>query len=492
MKQNLKPSSVVGFVAAGIIAVAGAFGAGLLSAGHVGISEARGAVPAALPATGPSTGVLLPDFTQIVARNGPAVVNVSVTQKAKVESSGGPFPGMDPDDPFYQFFRHFGMPMPHGGVPVRGMGSGFIIDPGGTILTNAHVVDGASEVTVKLNDKREFRAKVTGLDKQSDIAVLKIDATGLPTVKLGSAANVKVGEWVVAIGSPFGFENSVTSGIVSAKSRALPDENYVPFIQTDVAVNPGNSGGPLFNMNGEVIGINSQIYSRTGGYQGLSFAIPIDMAIKVKDQLQQYGKVSRGRLGISIQEVNQKLADSFGLKHAGGALVSSVDEDGPAGKAGMKPGDVILKLNGEEVAQYSELPLRVADLKPGSKASLEVWRNGGTRTLDVTVGELAKSEKVATNDSDSEGGRLGVAVRPLSPDERHAVGSSGLVVEAVSGAAARAGILPGDVLLSVNNTPVRSIEQLRSTLGKAGKNIALLVQRDNAKIFIPVDLSAQG
>jgi len=495
MKLKSISNPVVGYVAAGIIAVAGAFGAGLLSARQLGISEARAAsAPTTLPAPSSTStsAALLPDFTSIVARNGPAVVNVSVTQKASTETSGIPFPGLSPDDPFYQFFRHFGMPVPHGGVPVRGMGSGFIVDSDGTILTNAHVVDGASEVTVKLNDKREFRAKVTGLDKQSDIAVLKIDATGLPTVKLGSATDVKVGEWVVAIGSPFGFENSVTSGIVSAKSRALPDENYVPFIQTDVAVNPGNSGGPLFNMKGDVIGINSQIYSRTGGYQGLSFAIPIDLAIKVKDQLQKYGKVSRGRLGISIQEVNQKLADSFGLKHAGGALVSSVDPDGPAGKAGMKPGDVILKLNGEGVGQYSELPLRVADLKPGSKADIEVWRNGATKTLEVKVGELAKSEQVAAKDSDQEGARLGVAVRPLSPDERRAIGSTGLFVESVSGAAARAGILPGDVLLSVNNTPIRSVSQLRRALGKTGKNVALLVQRNNAKIFVPVDLSAQG
>jgi serine protease Do len=491
MRPKLNWTAARGAIAAGIIAIAGAIGAGMLSSSHLGVSEARGAVHAAPPAGNPAAGALLPDFTGIVARNGAAVVNVSVTQKAKPDAAGTPLPGLDPDDPFYQFFRRFGMPMPRG-VPAKGMGSGFIVDSDGSILTNAHVVDGASEVTVKLTDTREFRAKVTGLDKQSDLAVLKINATGLPTVKLGSAADVKVGEWVVAIGSPFGFENSVTSGIVSAKSRALPDENYVPFIQTDVAVNPGNSGGPLFNMKGEVIGINSQIYSHTGGYQGLSFAIPIDMAIKVKDQLQRHGKVSRGRLGISIQEVNQKLADSFGLPHARGALVSSVDDDGPAGKAGLKPGDVILKLNGDEIAQYSELPLRVADLKPGSRASVEVWRNGSPRTIGLTVGELAQTNALAASGSDQDGGRLGVAVRPLSREERRSVGSSGLVVEDVSGAAERAGILPGDVLLSVNNTPIRSIQQLRAVVAKAGKSLALLVQRDNAKIFVPVDLSGQG
>ena len=431
----------------------------------------------------------LPDFTELVERQSPAVVNITTTQ----EPRRGFRHGMPNPDEMYEFFRRF---MPPGGQPFmpprRGQGSGFLISADGYILTNAHVVDEADEVVVKLNDKREFRAKVIGADERTDIALIKINATGLPKANVGDPDKLRVGEWVVAIGAPFGFENSVTAGIVSAKGRALPDESYVPFIQTDVAVNPGNSGGPLFNMKGEVIGINSQIYTHTGGYQGLSFAIPIDMAIKVKDQLQKYGKVSRGRLGISIQEVNQKLADSFGLKRAGGALVSSVDEHGPAGKAGMKPGDVILKLNGDDVLQYSELPLRVADLKPGSRASIEIWRNGDSRTLEVTVGELAKTEQVATNDSDQEGGRLGVGVRPLSAEERQAVGSSGLVVETVSGAAARAGILPGDILLSINSTPIQSIAQLRAKLAKAGKNVALLVQREHAKIFVPVDLSAQG
>jgi len=402
------------------------------------------------------------------------------------------FPGMDPHDPFFQFFRQFPWAAPQNQVPTHGLGSGFIVSPDGVILTNAHVVDDASEVTVKLTDKREFQAKVIGSDKQSDIAVIKIDAKDLPVVKLGSASGVKVGEWVLAIGSPYGFENSVTSGIVSAKSRSLPDESYVPFIQTDVAINPGNSGGPLFNMKGEVIGINSQIYSRTGGYQGLSFAIPINVAVKVKDQLQQYGKVSRGRLGIVIQEVNQQLADSFGLKTPSGALVSSVEEGGPAAKAGLKSGDVILKFDGKDISRSAELPARVADIKPGTKATLQVWRSGATKNVEVTVGEM-KDAKVASAAAPGEAhGRLGLAVRPLTPEERQQVGSKGLVVEGVSGPAARAGIQAGDVVLSVNGAPVQSVEQLRAQVEKSGKTVALLVQREDTKIFVPVDLSKQG
>jgi serine protease Do len=362
------------------------------------------------------------------------------------------------------------------------------VSPDGVILTNAHVVDGATEVTVKLTDRREFRAKVLGSDKPSDVAVLKIDATGLPTVKLGNSSNEKVGEWVLAIGSPFGFENSVTAGIVSAKSRSLPDGTYIPFIQTDVAVNPGNSGGPLFNMKGEVIGINAQIFTHTGGYQGLSFAVPIDLAIKVKDQLQQFGKVSRGRLGVTIQEVNQQLADSFGLKRPGGALVASVEEDGPAAKAGIKAGDVILKFDGHAISSSSELPAQVADVKPGAKATLEISRNGASKEIEVKLGELKATNVASADPSNSEHGRLGLAVRPLNPDERKQVGSNALVVEEASGPAARAGIQPGDLLLSVNGTPVQSVAQLRALVAKSGKTLALLIQRDDGKIFVPVDL----
>ena len=365
------------------------------------------------------------------------------------------------------------------------------MSPDGIILTNAHVVDGATEVTVRLTDRREFRAKVLGSDKPSDVAVLKIEATGLPTVKLGSSTNAKVGEWVLAIGSPFGFENSVTSGIVSAKSRSLPDGTYIPFIQTDVAVNPGNSGGPLFNMKGEVIGINAQIFTHSGGYQGLSFAVPIDLAVKVKDQLQQYGKVSRGRLGVTIQEVNQQLADSFGLKAPGGALVASVEKDGPAAKAGIKAGDVILRLNGRAISSSAELPAQVADVKPGTNATLEISRNGATKEIEVKVGEL-KGAKVASADSAGQDhGRLGLAVRPLNPEERQQAGTKGLVVEQASGPAARAGIQPGDLLLAVNGTSIQSVEQLRALVAKSGKTMALLIQRDDGKIFVPVDLGGK-
>jgi serine protease Do len=430
--------------------------------------------------------VALPDFSSLVDKYGPAVVNVSVTGTVKTNTQM--FPGMDPDDPFWQFFRRF-QPMPRGEQPVRGLGSGFIVSPEGIILTNAHVVDGADEVTVKLTDKREFKAKVVGVDKQSDVAVLKIAASNLPTVKLGDSAGVKVGEWVVAIGSPYGFENTVTAGIVSAKGRSLPEDNYVPFIQTDVAVNPGNSGGPLFNMKGEVVGINSQIYSRTGGFQGLSFAIPIDVAVKVKDQLQQYGHVTRGRLGITIQGLDQQLAESFGLKKPTGALISAVEKNGPAAKAGLEPGDVILKVDGKEISQSNELPGKVAELKPGSTTTLQIWRKGSARDVKVTVGEL-KDKTVASNaGGDHEGGRLGLAVRPLTREEQQEADvNGGLLVSDASGPAAKAGIQPGDVILALNGTSVKSVEQLRDLVGKAGKHIALLVQRQDAKIFVPVDL----
>ena len=340
----------------------------------------------------PRPGVVLPDFTSIVERNGPAVVNISVTREASGQAAA--VPQLQPGDPFYEFFRRFGGPAPQEQVPSRGMGSGFIISPTGLILTNAHVVDTAKEVTVKLTDKREFRAKVLGVDRPTDVALLKIEAANLPSVRIGSAEGLRVGEWVTAIGSPYGFESTVTSGIVSAKWRSLPDGAYVPFIQTDVAVNPGNSGGPLFNMNGEVIGINSQIYSRTGGYQGLSFAIPIDLAIKIKDQLQRYGKVSRGHLGVAIQELNQTLAESFGLKRADGALVASVSEGSPAAKAGLQAGDVIVGFNGKPIANAAELPLAVADIRPGESARIRVWRKGSVQDLAIVVA-AAPEQRVA-------------------------------------------------------------------------------------------------
>ena len=444
---------------------------------------------AAVAAPQPGARIAVPDFTSIVDENGAAVVNVSVVGKGEKGGPGVEMPGLDPSNPFYEFFRQFRGQMPQNQAPVQGLGSGFIVRADGIILTNAHVVSDATTVTVKLTDKREYKAKVLGIDKPSDVAVIKIEATDLPVVKIDRNDDVKVGEWVLAIGSPYGFDNTVTSGIVSAKARALPGDTYVPFIQTDVAVNPGNSGGPLFNMKGEVIGINSQIYSRSGGYQGLSFAVPIDVALKVQDELLQHGRVTRGRLGVGIQDVNQALAESFGLKKTAGALVTSVEKDSPAAKAGLEPGDVIVRYNGKDVNTSAQLPVLVSNTKPGEVAKLDVVRKGDSKRLDVTVGEL-KAEKVAdANDSKLEQGRLGVAVRALSPQERQQSGiANGVVVENATGAAATAGIQPGDVILSVNNTPIKDVEQLKQLVSKAGKRVALLVQREDAKMYVPVDL----
>lgn len=470
------------------------------TANHYGVAsftQAQAAI-AAQPATASSvgsagqalvTGVV--DFSRIVERYGPAVVNISVTGKTQQAAVTGNLPGMDPSDPMFDFFRHFGpqFRIPDGGQIQHGQGSGFIVSSDGVILTNAHVVNGAQEVVVKLTDRREFNAKVLGFDKQTDIAVLKIDAKDLPVVKFGDPSATRVGEPVLAIGSPFGFENTATSGIVSAKSRSLPDDTYVPFIQTDAAVNPGNSGGPLFNDRGEVIGINSQIFSHTGGYQGLSFAIPIDVATKVQAQLMQYGKVTRGRLGVTIQDVNQALADSFGLKKPGGALVSSVEKGSPAEKAGLEPGDVIVGLNDKTINHSSDLPGLVGDIKPGTTAKIDIIRKGTNKTVTVAVGEM-KAEQIASNSAaGSAQGRLGLAVRPLKPDEKREAGvASGLLVEDVTGPAARAGIQAGDVVIALNGINVNSVEQLRGLIAKAGKHVALLVKRDDGKIFIPVDL----
>ena len=470
-------------------ALTGGYSLGQLRAfGEAQAASQPMAPAAAQPASTVAPQAAIPDMGDIVARQGPAVVNISVAGTRKV--AGPDFSQIDPDDPFYEFFRRFRIPQQRGGeAPVRGQGSGFIVSADGTVLTNAHVVDGAEEVTVKLTDKREFKAKVLGLDKASDVAVLKIAASNLPVVKIGSTANTRVGEWVLAIGSPFGFENSASAGIVSAKSRSLPDGSYVPFIQTDVAVNPGNSGGPLFNMAGEVIGINSQIYSRSGGYQGLSFAIPIDLAMNIERQIVANGKVQRGRLGLVIQEVNQSLADSFGLKKPAGALVSSVEKGSPAAKAGIEPGDVILGINGKEVVNSADLPATVATITPGETAKLQVWRGGSTRNVDVQVGKFS-DEKIAANDkAEAPNGRLGVAARALTAEEqRRAEIAGGVLVQDVGGAAARAGIQPGDIILSVNGERIGSVEQLRNVVGKAGKRVAVLVERSNSRLFIPVDL----
>jgi serine protease Do len=494
------------------VAVAVALSAGYV-AGHRDvpapqvISQAQAA--AMMPAEAAAkTGI--PDFSGLVETYGPAVVNISAKHVVKRTAlrSGGDNGGnaqqlpIDPSDPFYQFYRHFFGNMPgmqggggddggdQGDQPSASLGSGFIVSSDGYILTNAHVVDGANVVTVKLTDKREFRAKVVGADKQSDVAVLKIDASNLPTVKIGDPNQSKVGQWVVAIGSPYGFDNTVTSGIISAKSRSLPNENYTPFIQTDVPVNPGNSGGPLFNLQGEVIGINSMIYSQTGGFQGLSFAIPINEAIKVKDDLVKTGHVSRGRLGVAVQGLNQTLANSFGLSKPNGALVSSVDPGGPAAKAGLQPGDVITAVNGSPVSDSTDLPAQVASLAPGSSATVTVWRDKSSKDIKVTIGSMADA-KVAKNDNTPEQvqGRLGVAVRPLTPDEKSSASlNHGLLVQQSGGAAESAGIQPGDVILAVNGRPVTSVDQLKQMISQAGNSIALLIQRDNAQIFVPVDL----
>jgi len=469
-------------------ALGGAYSLGHLQNAGPALATPLVASAIAAPAA-PVTATALPDMGSIVERNGPAVVNISVTGTRKVAAGGRDLPGISPDDPFYEFFRQFRGPRPGGEAPMHGLGSGFIVTPDGTILTNAHVVDGAEEVTVKLTDKREFKAKVKGLDKASDVAVLKIDARDLPTVKIGSSAVTRVGEWVLAIGSPFGFENSASAGIVSAKSRSLPDGSYVPFIQTDVAVNPGNSGGPLFNMAGEVIGINSQIYSRSGGYQGLSFAIPIEVAMNIEQQIVTNGKVQRGKMGVTIQEINQSLADSFGLKKPAGALVNSVEKGGPAAQAGLEPGDVILGINGKEIASSGELPAIVAGMSAGETVRLQVWRNGASRDINVRIGTFSDQKLAADQPQESPKGRLGVAVRPLTPEEqRQAEVKGGVLVENASGAAARAGIQPGDIIVSVNGEAVKGAEQLRSLLAKAGKRVAILIERGDSRIFVPVEL----
>jgi serine protease Do len=483
------------------LALAAAFAVGVGVADRVALHSASAATTGA-PAVAPTPvahsaaavpAAALPDFSGLVEQYGPAVVNISVVQGTKT-AAHMPRQQMPDEEDLPPFLRNlpfqFQFPEPQERGPTRGVGSGFIVSADGIILTNAHVVDGADEVSVKLTDKREFVAKVLGVDKTTDIAVLKIAARDLPYVRIGDPKTTKVGEWVVAIGQPFGFENTVTAGIVSAKSRSLPGDSYVPFIQTDAAVNPGNSGGPLFNLKGEVIGVNSQIFSRSGGFQGLAFAVPIDVAMQVKDEIQHDGKVSHGRLGIAIQEVNQALAQNFGLKSPSGALVASVEKGSPGEKAGLEPGDVILKLDGKEISRSSDLPPMVSSLKPGAKVTLEVWRNGATKELTASVGALKDATVATAGDKESlSKGKLGIAVRPLTADEKRGTDlSDGLVVQDVAGAAERAGVRPGDVIVAVNSTPVKSVDQLRSLVDKSGKTVALLVQRNDARIFIPVTL----
>jgi serine protease Do len=493
---------------AGVAIVAFAIGACSPKSSVAAAADAQPAVEVASPAQNSSAAVpaqpvgtlngrVLPDFATLVEQVGPAVVNVSVVEKAKRVQRRGNSDDSE-DDPVQEFFKRFGMPQPRGGyeAPQRqGEGSGFIVSADGYILTNAHVVADADDVTVRMTDRREYPAKVVGIDRRSDVAVLKIEGKQLPVVRIGDPAKLRPGEWVLAIGSPFTFENTVTAGIVSATGRSMPGEDgLVPFIQTDVAVNPGNSGGPLFNLNGEVVGINSQIYSRSGGWMGLSFAIPIDVATNVRDQLVATGKVTRGRIGVQIQEVNAQFADAFGLDRPRGALVGQVLEDGPAEKGGVKSGDVILSVNGKSVERSTQLPSVISSIKPGDTAKLEVWRDGSAKTLNVKVEEFKEEvQKVANRDVEepAKADRLGLSVRPLAADERKSAETDGyLLVEDVTGPAAAAGVRPGDVILGVNGRAVKSVSELKNATSDTSKAVvALLLEREGAQLFLPVRVS---
>lgn len=438
----------------------------------------------------------VPDYRAIVKQSAPAVVGVTVEglHKAGGEAQAGLPDGME-DDPSSKFFRGmpgFGQQRGRQGAPstpFKGMGSGFIISSDGLILTNAHVVREAKEVTVKMSDRREYPAKVLGLDTATDIAVLRIDAKNLPVVRLGDPQGLEVGDPVLAIGAPYGLEQTATQGIVSAKGRSLPGDAVVPFIQTDAAVNPGNSGGPLFDGSGSVVGINAQIYSRSGGWQGVSFAIPIDVALKVKDQIVATGKASHGRLGVTVQDLNQPLADSFGLDRVDGALVSAVAPKSAAATAGLRSGDVITRVNGEPVVRSGALSSLIGMAAPGDRVKLTVWRDRGERTVEVRLGGSDERKEVADAAAAADGSQLGLALRPLTADERReAKVDAGLVVEEAGGAAARAGIAAGDVLLAINGRSVQSVEQVKSVLSVRPKSVALLVQREGEKIFVPVRL----
>jgi len=444
---------------------------------------------------------VLPDFTRLVEAYGNAVVNISTTQAPRRTGALPQVPGLE-DEEIQEFFRRFIPRQPGQGAPgrpeSRSLGSGFIISSDGYILTNAHVVDGADEINVKFTDKREFKAKIVGADKRTDIALIKIEGTDLPVVKFGDPSKLKVGEWVVAIGSPFGFDSTVTAGIVSAKGRSLPQENFVPFIQTDVAINPGNSGGPLFNLQGEVIGINSQIYSRTGGFMGLSFAIPIDVALDVQKQLREHGRVARGRIGVVIQEVTRDLATSFGLERPRGALVNSVEPQSPADKAGLQATDIILGFGGKTVESSSDLPRIVGSTRPGTKVPVEVWRKGARRTLTVTVGEL-QEDRIASAvqprsspQADAPANRLGIVVAELSAEQRKGIGVEGGLVVTDVRPDAKVELRRGDVLLVMvhegRHTELRSVEQFNRLLEKLDGSavFTLQVRRGESTAFVTV------
>ncbi|WP_260858418.1 Do family serine endopeptidase [Paraburkholderia sp. BCC1885] len=457
-----------------------------IQGGHAGWSAGfvASAIGQEVVATAPQMTV--PNFAALVRRYGPAVVNISVTHEVTQMGIQLP-PGVAPGNPLAPFLARRVI----GNREEVSLGSGFIVSSDGYILTNRHVVGDAASVDVKLTDKREFKGKVIGSDALSDVALVKIDASDLPVVVTGNPDRTEVGDWVMAIGSPYGFANTVTSGIVSAKSRSLPGEAYIPFIQTDVPINPGNSGGPLFDLAGRVIGINSTIYSRTGGYQGLSFAIPIDIALDVKNQLLKSGQVTRGKLGVSLQEVSQSLAHSFGLSRPDGALIVSVEADGPAAQAGLQPGDVVLAVNGREVGDSADLLTMVAKIRPGQTADLTVWRSGTATHMDVTVGQLESSS--ASTGMAQTPPRLGVTVRPLTPQEQQKLGvDHGLLVQQVTGRAATIGLKVGDVVLSVNGTPVTTIDELAEQLRQAAGNAALLIQRGTTRQYLPIDLSSSN
>jgi len=448
-------------------------------------------------------GAQLPDFTRLVEEQGAAVVNISTTQSARRQVTVPQIPGLESEEG-QEFFRRFiprqqpGQPQPR--QESRSLGSGFIISKDGYILTNDHVVEGADEITVKLTDKREFKAKVIGSDKRTDIALIKIEPTGpLPAVKTGDPAKLKVGEWVVAIGSPFGFENTVTAGIVSGKGRIMQDANLVPFIQTDVAINVGNSGGPLFNMRGEVVGINSRLFSPTGTYLGIAFAIPIDVALDVQTQLQAKGRVSRGRIGVAIQEVSKDLATSFGLDRPRGALVVSVEKGSPAERAGVESSDIITKVDGKPVDAQSDLPRFVASIRPGTKAELEVWRKGGTRALSITVGEweearvAGREPQKPQRQAAAAANRLGLMVSELSAKQKEDLKLSGGVVVTEVRPDARAELRRGDVLVSLvhkgQHTAIQSVEQLNKVLSALDKHavITLQVRRGDSVAYVTVN-----
>lgn len=446
----------------------------------------------------------LPDFSDLVEKAGPAVVNIRTLEKAVPNQPGGfPFPEIDENDPFYEFFKRFGVPKngqmppqaPRRGAPnqgqggedvPRGVGSGFIVDSSGFILTNHHVVDGADEIIVTLIDKREFKAKVIGSDKRTDVALVKIDTNNLPSLKIGDPSRSKVGEWVLAIGSPFGLENTVTAGIISAKARDTGD--FLPFIQTDVAVNPGNSGGPLLNMRGEAIGINSQIYSRTGGFMGISFAIPIDEAMRVADQLRSKGRVVRGRIGVSIGEVSKEVAEAIGLPKAQGALVRMVEPNSPADKAGLEAGDVILKFDGRAIDKSSDLPRIVGSTSPGNKSTVAVFRRGANKDLAVTVAEIEPDKQVvkrAAPNLPAVTNNLGLSVADLPDSKKKDSGGKGVVIEVAESPSASADIRKGDIILAINNIEITGAKQFNEIVAKLplGKNVALLVLREGTASY---------